>query len=93
MIEIIEWTALGQVLFVGLLVGAGVPTMFALGLRLLTAAPVPVTVAAAGSHGAPAGTAVMAVPPFPRRAAGYLCLALCLGAILTGLAFLISGGH
>jgi hypothetical protein len=78
---IIEWGALGQVVLVGLLVGAGVPALFALGLRLLT---LPVR----------AGTgAGDTAPGLARRLGGYLCLALCVGAIATGLAFLVSGGH
>jgi hypothetical protein len=76
---IIEWGALGQVVLVGLLVGAGVPALFALGLRLLT---LPV--------GAGVGDAA---PGLARRLGGYLCLALCVAAIATGLAFLVSGGH
>lgn len=76
---IIEWDALGQVVLVGLLVGAGVPALFALGLRLLT---LPVRVGADG-----------AAPGLARRLGGYLCLALCVAAIATGLAFLVSGGH
>jgi hypothetical protein len=80
---IIEWGALGQVVLVGLLVGAGVPALFALGLRLLT---LPVRAGA----GAGAGDAA---PGLVRRMGGYLCLALCVAAIATGLAFLVSGGH
>lgn len=76
---IIEWGALGQVVLVGLLVGAGVPALFALGLRLLT---LPVR----------AGVGDTA-PGLARRLGGYLCLALCVAAIATGLAFLVSGGH
>lgn len=76
---IIEWGALGQVVLVGLLVGAGVPALFALGLRLLT---LPVR-AGVGD----------AAPGLARRLGGYLCLALCVAAIATGLAFLVSGGH
>jgi hypothetical protein len=78
---IIEWGALGQVVLVGLLVGAGVPALFALGLRLLT---LPVRVGAEGGD---------AAPGLVRRLGGYLCLALCVAAIATGLAFLVSGGH
>lgn len=76
---IIEWGALGQVVLVGLLVGAGVPALFALGLRLLT-----LPVRAGVGDGAPG---------LARRLGGYLCLALCVAAIATGLAFLVSGGH
>lgn len=39
----IEWSALGQVLVAGVLIGAGIPALFALGLRLLAGAgPAPV---------------------------------------------------
>jgi hypothetical protein len=91
---IIEWGALGQVVVVGLLVGAGVPALFALGLRLLTL-PVRAAVAEAdGAHDGDApGAADGAAPGLARRLGGYLCLALCVAAIATGLAFLVSGGH
>ncbi|MFC4628384.1 hypothetical protein ACFO6V_09080 [Promicromonospora alba] len=88
---IIEWGALGQVVLVGLLVGAGVPALFALGLRLLTL-PVRADVEAGGTHDGDT-TAAVAAPGLARRLGGYLCLALCVAAIATGLAFLVSGGH
>ena len=88
---IIEWDALGQVVLVGLLVGAGVPALFALGLRLLTLpARAAVVVDAGGTHD---GDTTGAAPGLARRLGGYLCLALCVAAIVTGLAFLVSGGH
>ncbi|WP_419706240.1 hypothetical protein [Promicromonospora sp. NFX87] len=88
---IIEWGALGQVVLVGLLVGAGVPALFALGLRLLT---LPVRAAAAEADDTHDGAATVgAAPGLGRRLGGYLCLALCVAAIATGLAFLVSGGH
>lgn len=88
---IIEWGALGQVVLVGLLVGAGVPALFALGLRLLTL-PVRAGVEAGGTHDGDT-TGAVAAPGLARRLGGYLCLALCVAAIATGLAFLVSGGH
>jgi hypothetical protein len=88
---IIEWGALGQVVLVGLLVGAGVPALFALGLRLLTL-PVRVGIEAGGAHDGDT-TGAVAAPGLARRLGGYLCLALCVAAIATGLAFLVSGGH
>ncbi|MFD6140267.1 hypothetical protein [Promicromonospora sp. NPDC060271] len=91
---IIEWGALGQVVLVGLLVGAGVPALFALGLRLLTLPVGAGVVEAGGTHdGEAAGAQDGAAPGLARRLGGYLCLALCVGAIATGLAFLVSGGH
>lgn len=87
---IIEWGALGQVVLVGLLVGAGVPALFALGLRLLTLPVRAGVVQAGGTHD---GDAPGARPGLVRRLGGYLCLALCVAAIATGLAFLVSGGH
>jgi hypothetical protein len=91
---IIEWGALGQVVVAGLLVGAGVPALFALGLRLLTLPVRAGVVEAGGTHDADtAGAADGAAPGLARRLGGYLCLALCVAAIATGLAFLVSGGH
>lgn len=87
---IIEWGALGQVVLVGLLVGAGVPALFALGLRLLTLPVRAGVVEAGGTHD---GDAADAAPGLVRRLGGYLCLALCVAAIVTGLVFLVSGGH
>ena len=87
---IIEWGALGQVVLVGVLVGAGVPALFALGLRLLT---LPARATAVGAGGTHDGDMPGAGPGLARRLAGYLCLALCVAAIATGLAFLVSGGH
>lgn len=89
---IIEWGALGQVVLVGLLVGAGVPALFALGLRLLTLPVRAGVVEAGGTHDGDA-TGPGATPGLARRLGGYLCLALCVAAIATGLAFLVSGGH
>jgi hypothetical protein len=91
---IIEWSALGQVVVVGLVVGAGVPALFALGLRLLTLPVRAAVVHAGGTHGGDAtGAAAGTAPGLARRLGGYLCLALCVAAIATGLAFLVSGGH
>ncbi|WP_125773271.1 hypothetical protein [Antribacter gilvus] len=78
---IIEWEALGLVVGVGLLVGGGLPALFALGLRFLTARP------ALADDGTPEA------PGAARRVAGYLCLAVCVAAVFMGLFFLVSGGH
>ncbi|MEU2201545.1 hypothetical protein [Isoptericola sp. NPDC019482] len=97
----IEWGALGQVLVAGLIVGAGIPALFALGLRLL-AGTTPVDAPAAPSSAprgsdaneAPTARAVAIPRPSPARLAGAIaCMGVVVGAIAFGLVFLVSGGH
>jgi len=98
----IEWGALGQVLVAGLLVGAGIPALFALGLRLLagtTPADAPATPGSTAPSGstaqdAPASRVVSIPRPSPARLAGAIaCMGVVVGAIAFGLVFLVSGGH
>lgn len=77
----IEWGALGQVVVAGLLVGAGIPALFALGLRLLS---VPDGGAADGA---------VARPGLARRIGGLTCFAVVVAAVVAGIVFLVSGGH
>ncbi|MFI6423449.1 hypothetical protein [Promicromonospora sp. NPDC050880] len=87
--DFIEWGALGQVLVAGVLVGAGIPALFALGLRLL-AGTGPVPDGATTDGNAPVS------PPRPgpvRLAGAVLCLGTVVAAVVTGLVFVISGGH
>lgn len=100
MSDFIEWSALGQVLVAGVLVGAGIPALFALGLRLLAGTtPVREGTAPAAeetAHDAAGRTpsAVAVTRPTPVRLAGaILCLAVVVGAVATGLFFVVSGGH
>lgn len=92
----IEWGALGQVLVAGLLVGAGIPALFALGLRLLagtTPADAPATPGSTAQD-APASRVVSIPRPSPARLAGAIaCMGVVVGAIAFGLVFLVSGGH
>lgn len=80
----INFTALWKIVVVGLLAGAGLPALFALGLRSL-AMPKPGTVGtgdASGDRvyaGNPAGLAVAA-----------LCFAVVLAAIGWGIEFIVS---
>ena len=100
MSDFIEWGALGQVLVAGVLVGAGIPALFALGLRLLAGttpndedavpAAEPTSQDAAGRV---SGSATVARPTPARLAGAILCLAVVVAAVVTGLIFLISGGH
>ncbi|MFI2105365.1 hypothetical protein ACH436_18885 [Isoptericola sp. NPDC019693] len=97
----IEWGALGQVLVAGLIVGAGIPALFALGLRLLagttSADPAAASSAAqrgADESGAPASRVVAIPRPSTARLVGAIaCMGVVVGAIAFGLVFLVSGGH
>jgi hypothetical protein len=100
MSDFIEWGALGQVLVVGLLVGAGIPALFALGLRLLAGT----TTGAGATEPGPAvagdqadadrtGPVAIARPTPARLAGAVVCLGVVVGAIALGLVFLVSGGH
>lgn len=99
--NIIEWGSLGQVLVAGLIVGAGIPALFALGLRLLagtTSADAPAGPSSAprgaDANEAPTSRAVAIPRPSPARLAGAIaCMGVVVGAIAFGLVFLVSGGH
>jgi len=69
----VDVVALGRVLVLSLVVGAGLPALFALGVRAL----------------APVDGKVRPV----RAAAGWLCFAVCLGAVALGVVKLVLGGH
>jgi len=98
MSDFIEWGALGQVLVAGLVVGAGIPALFALGLRLLagtTAGSATGTAPGSGPDGEGAQPGAVTIPrPTPARLVGAIaCLGVVVGAIAFGLVFLVSGGH
>ncbi len=92
MSEFIEWGALAHVVIAGIVVGAGIPALFALGLRLLV---LPDGGTSAGADGAQGGGPVGARtrPGTARLVGAGLCFVVCVGAIATGIGFLISGGH
>ncbi|GEM_PF-4737054 len=75
----IEWSALLSVALAGIVIGAGLPTLFAIGTRMFTpqvseaGAPLPITTG--------------------RKAIGYLCFGICIAAIVAGVFFLAAGGH
>ncbi len=82
----INWAALGKIVGIGLLAGAGLPALFAIGLRLVT--PSSTVAAAAGpvgtfdASGSSAGRGPVAL------AAGGFCFAVVLAALGYGI-FLI----
>jgi len=95
--NVIEWGALGQVLVAGLIVGAGIPALFALGLRLLagtTSPEAPGATTPAGSADGGSSRVIAITRPSPARIAGAIaCMGVVVGAIAFGLVFLVSGGH
>ncbi|MEN5072797.1 hypothetical protein ABE437_03190 [Isoptericola cucumis] len=95
MSDFIEWGALGQVLVAGLIVGAGIPALFALGLRLLAGTTTEQAPAAPGTGERPASAGAVSIGrPTPARLAGAIaCLGVVVGAVAFGLVFLVSGGH
>ncbi len=78
MSEYIEWDALANIIVVGLVVGAGLPALFALGVRALA------------GQGAKddAGQTV----PW-RRTAAIACFAVVIAAIVGAIAYIAAGGH
>lgn len=73
--------SLGQVVVIGLLVGAGLPALFALGIRALSSGAVAVD----GPPDAPAAPAM--------RAVGYLCFGLCVLSVLFGIVVIVFGNQ
>ena len=80
----IDYTALWEIVVVGLLAGAGLPAVFALGLRALSAP-------GRGRGGTGAGAAGGASPAGIAVAA--LCFAIVLAAIGYGIFIIVASGH
>ncbi|GIG54140.1 hypothetical protein [Demequina activiva] len=78
MSEYVEWGALLNVLLVGLLVGAGLPALFAVGVRAIAG---PGARAEDGSVSA------------GRRVLAWICFGIAILAIVGAIAFLAAGGH
>ncbi|WP_029069381.1 hypothetical protein [Jonesia quinghaiensis] len=75
----IEFDALLAVVVAGIVLGAGLPTLFALGVRAFTPQTTPSGDVVAISVG--------------RKAWGVVCFGVCIGAIVAGVLFLAAGGH
>ncbi|MDN4476076.1 hypothetical protein QQX09_09440 [Demequina sp. SYSU T00192] len=78
MSEFVEWGALGQVVLFGLLVGAGLPALFALGVR---------TLAGPGARGADGEVTIA------RKVVAYACFGAVVLAVLGAVAYIAAGGH
>lgn len=87
--QFVELDALAKVVVAGLVIGAGLPALFALGVRTLV--PRRVAVATTGEGEA---AVQVAERPGPLRLAGAVaCFAVVLLACLAGVVFIASGGH
>ena len=78
MSEFIEWSSLANVVVVGVLVGAGVPFMFALGVWAISGEN------ARGESGR---------LPIGRRLLSFVAFGVAVAASLAGIAMLVQGGH
>jgi hypothetical protein len=79
----INFKAIGEILVVGLLCGAGLPVLVAIGLRVLSVAPVRDL----------SGSAVAVRPSPARIAIAALCFAIVLAAIGYGIYLIVKSGH
>lgn len=76
--EFVEWQSLANVVIFGILVGAGLPALFALGVRII-AGPGARDEAGRVSTG--------------RLIAGWTCFGVTIVAILGAVAYIAAGGH
>ncbi|QDQ96527.1 hypothetical protein [Tomitella fengzijianii] len=77
--------SLWQVIAVGLVLGAGIPAVFAVSLKLLYGGALGVD-----EH----GETTTAAPSPARRVAAYACFALVIAAVAAGIAAIVlTGGH
>jgi len=74
----IEWGALGRIVIVGLVVGAGLPALFAVGVRALAG---------------PGSTNDAGQRPRLRLAVALACFAVIVSAIATAIVLIGRGGH
>jgi hypothetical protein len=83
----INWAALGKILGVGLLAGAGLPALFALGLKVISPRGEDEIVLSGGA--ATSATQVKANPV--ALGVGVLCFAFVLAAIGYGIYIIVNG--
>ena len=80
----LEIKALGQILLVGLVLGAGLPALFAGGIRALAWG-------AGGAAGTSTGGSAAAPHPLG-RVLGYACFAVVLACVVLGITFIVASG-
>ncbi|WP_061963207.1 hypothetical protein [Demequina aurantiaca] len=78
MSEYIEWGALANIVVVGVLFGAGVPALFALGVRATSS---------------PAAIREDGTVSLPRRIVGFVCFSVIVLAIVGAIIYIAAGGH
>lgn len=78
MSKFIEWDAIGNIIVVGLVFGAGLPTLFALGVRAL-----------AGPGAKHANGAAL----LTRRVATVTCFTVIVLAVTGTIIYIAAGGH
>ncbi|HEU5416060.1 MAG TPA: hypothetical protein VFV41_00110 [Streptosporangiaceae bacterium] len=81
----VDWTALWQIVVLGLIAGAGLPALFAIGLRALRLSGGRRAQAAGADAAAVAGGSVVGV------AAAAVCFAVVLAAVGWGIYAIVSG--
>jgi hypothetical protein len=86
----INWTALGKILGVGLLAGAGLPALFAFGLRLITPRGEEEIVLSGGVATRTASARQDTANPV-LIGVGVLCFAAVLAAIGWGIYIIVNG--
>ena len=91
---LIEIDSLLKVVVAGLVVGAGLPALFALGVRLAAGRTAPVEVGTADGRFTPDGRTVRVEAASRGRQVGAaVCFAVVVLAIAGGIAFVAGGGH
>jgi hypothetical protein len=85
----INWAALGKILGVGLLAGAGLPALFAIGLRFISPRGEDEIVLSGDTATVNTGRQVAPGPVL--IAAGSLCFAIVLAAIGWGIYIIVKG--
>ena len=74
----VEWSALANIAIWGIVLGAGLPALYALGVRTLQG---------------PGAVDVDNRPAWWRRVIGYACFGVVVAAIVLGIAFIAVGGR
>ncbi len=81
----IDWAAVGKIVGVGLLAGAGLPALFALGLRLVTPAGAPAGPNPATETPSAPGVRVSSLA----LVAGSMCFAIVVAALAYGIYLIV----